>query len=43
MWLTFFQNFFQLFDFELSADEMKQLKALDKGPSGRTFIMSLPG
>lgn len=34
---------FDLFDFELSADEMQKLKALDKGPSGRTFAMSMPG
>jgi len=34
---------FDLFSFELSADEMQKLKALDKGPSGRTFAMTLPG
>jgi len=34
---------FDLFSFELSADEMQTLKALDKGPSGRTFTLNLPG
>lgn len=33
----------QLFDFELSADEIKKLQALDKGPSGKSFFINLPG
>ncbi|XP_037035048.1 aldose reductase-related protein 2-like [Bradysia coprophila] len=34
---------FDLFSFELSSDEMEKLKTLDKGPSGRTFTMVMPG
>jgi len=34
---------FDLFSFELSADEMRKLKALDKGSSGRTFTLSMAG
>ncbi|KAJ6640608.1 1,5-anhydro-D-fructose reductase [Pseudolycoriella hygida] len=32
-----------LFDFELSADEMLKIKALNKGSSGRTFSLAFPG
>ena len=30
----------KVFDFELTEDDMKELEALDKGESGRTFTMS---
>jgi len=32
-----------LFDFELTGDELQKLKGLDKGPSGRSFSLALPG
>jgi len=33
----------QLFDFELSADDIQKLKALDQGESARTFSMFILG
>jgi alcohol dehydrogenase (NADP+) len=45
-WNNVFSDFFhmgQVFDFELSEADMKELNALDKGAEGRLFAASIKG